>query len=259
MTCKIRLRTTVPSQLSTDSVREVSTRRYFVAFPGSWLVIAICLTALTMTASAGPITLVFSDSISCPVTQECNAVWYGAGRPFLQVGDTDGGSGEIAVLSGPNANYTVSNGLLGFTTAPAYQTWTGQDGPGWDYQDEFGAGGSFSVTGSVFGLAPGSTLIAGYFLDMGCSGYWEPLSIYNNCSSDIGVSYINPAILQGLGLPPNLRFTGTLGGTTTFAGYFGLSSSDEISITSIPTPEPATLVLAGWGLILIALPHLRRH
>ncbi len=256
MMCKISLRTTVPSQLSTDEVREVSTRRYFAAFPGSWLVVAICLTALTMTASADPITLAFSDSIICPITQYCNPVWFGAAQPYLQVGETSGGSGEIAMLSGPNASYPVSNGLLVFTTAPAYETWTIQEDHELDYQDEFGAGGSFSVTGSVFGLAPGSTLISGYFLDMDCAGYSGLINFYDYCGSDIRVSYINAAILQGFGLPPNLRFAGTLDGTTIFDGYNGLSSSDEISITS--TPEPTTLVLAGWGLILIALSHLRR-
>ncbi len=252
MARRISLRTTVPSQLSTGNARQVPSRRYCAAFLSSWLGVALCVTALTRTASADPITLIFSDSIFCPITQVCDPIWFGADQPFLQVGETSGGSGEIAVLSGPNASYAISNGFLGFSTAPAYFTNTWQEGPETDYQDDFGAGGGFSVTGSVFGIPPGSTLISGDFLGMICAGYDGPLNFYDNCGSYIRVSYINAAILQGFGLPTNLSFAGTLDGTTIFDGYNGLSSFDEISITS--TPEPTTLVLAGWGLILIALP-----
>ncbi|HTS70239.1 MAG TPA: hypothetical protein VMO17_14765 [Terriglobia bacterium] len=211
------------------------------------LAVAFCLSALCGTASAGTISLSFSGSADCPAFDFCDDA-FGESGPYY-VGDLASGWGTILQVTGPGGQSPViSAGSLGFTMAPSpdgYSYWGGDE---WGNSGSSGAGGGFIITGSVFGLDPGSTLLSGTFQWGWCSAWFSYHGYGESCYSGIQTDYVNPALLQGLGLQPNLAFVGSLTGLAQYEIDEGGSS--QVDVDLVATPESNTLLLLLIGSLL---------
>jgi hypothetical protein len=126
----------------------------------------------------------------------------------------------------------------------------------------YGPGGYFDIWGSMPGADPGSTLLSGTFSWGRCSDLEGVYVYYQGCDLGIQVDYVNPALLGLIGLPPGLVLPGSLSGATygewTESGWTEGFSWVDVSV-SLPIPEPSTLVLTGWGLMVFGLAYLRRR
>jgi hypothetical protein len=73
--------------------------------------------------------------------------------------------------------------------------------------------------------------------------------------SAIRAGYVNPVLLEGFGLQPNLGFVGSLSGE-----YFDMwdGNGSSVGIDLVPTPEPSAVVLASLFLLVSGLAYLRR-
>ncbi|MGA3167820.1 MAG: hypothetical protein ABSF14_17070 [Terriglobia bacterium] len=218
----------------------------------AYLATAFCLVALFSTASANQITLSFSTSQYCQPYESCGPVFWvdGASSP----GDHSEGWGIILQVTGPHGQSAPISGSLYFSTAPSYDA-QGFGGLPWAAWGDSGAGGGFSIIGSVFGLGPGSTLLSGTFLWASWS-VWDGMSGYTaTFDSAIRAGYVNPVLLEGFGLQPNLGFVGSLSGE-----YFDMwdGNGSSVGIDLVPTPEPSAVVLASLFLLVSGLAYLRR-
>jgi hypothetical protein len=224
----------------------------------AYLATAFCLVALFSTASANPITLSFSGSLDCQRSDpQCGTVF--GFDPAWSPGAVTSGSGTISQVIGPHGESTqVSGGSLLFSTAPSYNAQVYWLSPvSIDAWGDSGSGGSFSISGSLPGLASGM-LLSGTFL----SASWDMYYIAGGdgwLASAVRTSYVNPVLLEDFGIQPNLSFTGHLSG-----GYHDISdgspntSQVTIDLVATPTPEPSGAVLASLFLLVSGLAYLRR-
>jgi hypothetical protein len=220
----------------------------------AYLATAFCLVALFSTASANPITLSFSGSLDCQWPDPtCGIVFII--YPAWSSGEITSGSGTIFEVTGPHGQSAqVSAGSLLFSTAPSYDVqveWLDQASV--DIWGNSGPGGSFSVSGSVPGLGNG-TLLSGTFLSASWFAYFHA-GEFDLYDSAIQIAHVNPALLEGFGLQPDLTFVGELRGS--LDDSYGPWNS-QVSIDLIATPEPSAVVLASLFLLLSGLAYLRR-
>jgi hypothetical protein len=221
----------------------------------TYLATAFCLLALSSTASANTVDLEFGALAACGHAG-CDPVVFGVSTVYFTEG-----WGTILFASGNGQFAPISDGRLGFIGDPSswyeYGEWDGLGaGVGGGYS---GVGGGFAITGSMFGLDPGSLLLLGSFDWFSC-GYWESRTNSDqSCDSAIRGDYVNPALLRGFGLPPILHFVGSLSGYAHDDAYGFQYSWVDVSVSATPVPEPSTLVLTGWGLMVSGLAYLRRR
>jgi hypothetical protein len=222
----------------------------------TYLATVFCLVALYSTASANEITLSFSGSADCQDYEPCDPA-FGVDLSF-PVGDSFDGWGRVLQVIGPHGqSVSISGGSLYFWTEPSYDAQFFQPGPvSWDAWGDSAAGGGFSVGGSVFGSDPG-TLLSGTFL-------WASWDIFHGMGADsawldsaIRVGYVNPALLQGFGLQPNLGFMGSLTGAYFEEDWRG-SGDSRVGINLVATPEPSGMALGSLFLLVSGLAYLRR-
>ncbi len=168
------------------------------------LILAMALCAGTSYAQG----VVFTFNLSCNTNNNPNCP-----TSNLFTATAPGGEASDRVTIATVANgaggtppISIGGGLLSFTSSPATQGACSPDG---NCAASYGTpGGNVSIVGSVFGLPAGSTLLTASFQgaysrnDENRSAYYE---------GSIVVSFINPVILQHLGLSGSLNYgTGTL-------------------------------------------------
>src|ERR1039458_4561970 len=140
----------------------------------------------------------------------------------LEVSDQVGGIASDVVgiatvnsdVPGFTAPVPISGGILTWVSTPATRALcallSGSVLPDYDCSTTYGnPGGSTSVTGAVFGLPSGSTLLKASFQGGATSEYIRPYTQWFEGAIDI--PFINPTILANLGMAglPNIG-TGTL-------------------------------------------------
>jgi hypothetical protein len=141
-------------------------------------------------------------------------------------------------------NFPVNGGTITFQSADAASGSCKGFPPICTY--DFGAGGDFLITGSVFGLPAGSTLIAGTFL-AGGSGVGEPYG--SSFNGNFQVTYLNPTILGMMGLPADF---GSGDGSLPAYDSGGFPWSATVTVTTSATPEPDPASLLASGLLMLA-------
>jgi hypothetical protein len=222
----------------------------------AYLASAFCLIALFSTASANTITLSLSGSQDCSYFEFCDPVFW-VNAPWSS-GDTAEGGGRIFQVTGPHGQFApISGGDLSFSTAPSYDAqvgWVSETGV--DVWGDAGIGGSFNVSGSVFGFGPG-TLLSGTFLSSSWSTYTNGAVGDGGFDSAIQTDYVNPVLLDAFGLQPNLGFVGSLTGWYSDAWYNG-SGSESVGIDLVATPESSAVVLASLFMLVSGLAYLCR-
>ena len=143
--------------------------------------------------------------------------------------------------------FGVSNGYLNFTTGNLISF------NGTNYI--FGAGGAFTLTGSVDGIGPnGPTLISGAFQSQPTMQISQigPSTAYS--FGGTGFDLKDPNMINYFGIPTNTLFVFNLSGNwvdgSLPTGFSG--TPDNVSVQNIDTgvivPEPASLLLLGTGL-----------
>jgi PEP-CTERM motif-containing protein len=160
---------------------------------------------------------------------------------------------------------SLPNGLLSFTTG-AFQGYAGG-------AYNFGSGGSFQLFGNVpdAGISDsgsGALLLSGTF-DNATISKSGSLALFSASGTD---TYENPQLVSYFGIAPGTTFnfssfimaTGDLGAGTQFsvtalnAVWANDDPPGQESATAAATPEPASLVLLGSGLSLVAWAIRRR-
>lgn len=196
------------------------------------LISVLALAALPQPARAGDITFgATCESWACPPGSYVSASFAGAQGfgpiDFADSHDSPIDAGTITF----DSTAATSGGCTGFPPICTYG---------------FGAGGSFQITGSIFGLPAGSTLIAGTFI-AGGRGVGEPYG--SSFNSDFQATYINPTMLEDLGFPAGF----TIGqGSLVAYDSGGFPWSATLTVTPAAAPEPNSALLLTMGLVLAA-------
>ena len=159
------------------------------------LILAAALCASTSHAQ----TVTFTYSLSCDTNKDFNCPF-----SFLYVANGIGGkAGDYVTIATVNSDvpgYTnpvpINGGLLSFTSSPATRVMCDEP-PGGCYAVYDNPGGSASIVGSVFGLPDGATLLTGSFQG-GAGSHFNILGA--EFGGPISISFINPVILDNLGL-----------------------------------------------------------
>ena len=166
------------------------------------MVLAILATALCCSTAYAQ-TIIFTYDANCnPGDPGCPYSLVVA----TQVGQTAGDNITIAsVNSDASSNSSpIRGGVFQFRSSPATQVQCqSAKGDAYDCYAQYGSpGGSAAVTGSVFGLPSGSTLLSASFLGGAYSevGQDELGYVRVNFEGWINVSYLNPVLLANLGM-----------------------------------------------------------
>lgn len=188
--------------------------------------------------------------------------WDGkAGDPLIGTGigitsvtgtGTKANPGTFAVTGG-DLNFSTG-GFLGATTGAAGQIIL-----------DFGAGGSFNITGGVPAakIPAGSPLLTGYFT--GTSTFDALLGVFGTTNGG-GVDFLGGSLSSFFGIAPSpYAFTATLGSIQTplfsvgpFAGIVTSVKITDPPLNNSPVPEPASIVLTS--LVLLGCTTIvRRH
>lgn len=160
---------------------------------------------------------------------------------------------------GPNTGAfdVITQGRLTLTSGPEISADAIGSNP---FTATFGAGGTLTITGGVKGanVPVGTTLLSGTFVDGTFTATnFNTLTSTGSFTGDLAVTTANSALTAALGLS-GFATSGTATETLvkirlyfnqgTFAG---IVASSNVSGSGF-TPEPATLVLLGTGLIAVA-------
>ncbi len=178
-------------------------------------------------------TVTFSYSFSCDTNKDPYCL-----QSNLHVanglGGTAGDSVTIATVNSDVPGYTqpipISKGLLNFISSPATRVMCDPP-PSGCYAIYDNPGGSAAITGSVFGLHDGSSLLTASFQGGAQS---QGALFHTNFGGAISISFINPAILTNLGMAdsPN-QGTGELSDVVYYDYNSGIASH-EVSVTFTP-------------------------
>ena len=160
----------------------------------------------------------------------------------LQIAGAIGGlASDFVPIATVNSNvpgYTnpvpINGGSLTWISSPASWAWIDPNN-----NEDAGSsnpGGTASIVGSVFGLHKNSVLLTGSF-EGGAGGGHSGLPGYPSFKGPIDISFINPAILDNLGMAglPN-HGTGFLSDSFGYGGF-------SVSVTFTPGPQCAS----GFG------------
>lgn len=159
------------------------------------------------------------------------------------LGGITSSTGEVITSVGSTL---ISNGIFTFTTLDASSSFTFPDG----FDNTYAAGGTFELTGQIFGLPAGTILLSGNLgsgqtihEDAGTTAY------YGNDNSRI--TYVNPTLFS------DIR-ANYYGGPVDIVVEQGFSAFPDLSIVqtntviaATPVPESPTLLLLGLGIATI--------
>jgi hypothetical protein len=195
-------------------------------------------------ANAYAIALIFDQT---PYTIAGGTLYYdGIGGSFS--GD-DIGFQTITPFNTPansGVGLTIEGGLLDFETGDLSSSSSSEL--------EFGSGGFFTLTGTV--KNGGSTLFSGNILSGSFSG-GATYNILTNTFSAAGIDTKHPELVNFYGLQdyPGFIFANTeiaASGVFNFDGSFD-GEVLNADITNTAVPEPATMLLLGFGMIGLAV------
>jgi hypothetical protein len=149
-------------------------------------------------------------------------------------------------------SHSVSGGVAGFTTPDPTSVYLGLYPP--VYINLYGKpGGDLTVTGSLFDLPAGSTLMTATFGAAGTSAFVDPTVEVIGFNGSLIAGWVNPALLSDLGIrTQSAGFTGTIGVTRFINAGTGILETDT-AISVVPIPEPGELLLVGSGLVWLAI------
>jgi uncharacterized repeat protein (TIGR03803 family) len=158
------------------------------------LVVLLLNLAALCASTAYAQTIYFNYSYTVQCQYDC---------PPLYLNVDAGGASDSVTIATVNSDvpgYTdpvpINGGLLKFQTLPSLDWLYGQ----YESSGSYIPGGSASITGSVFGLPDGATLLTASF--QSASGYVSYYPEYpgRNAGGKISIIYINPVLLDNLGL-----------------------------------------------------------
>ena len=163
------------------------------------IVLFLILTAALCANPSYAQTVTFSYSFSCDTNQDPHCL-----KSDLRVATGPGGiAGDTVTIATVNSDvpgYTqpvpINKGLLNFTSSPATRVMCDPP-PSGCYAIYDDPGGSAAISGSVFGLPDGTPLLNAWFQGGAQS---QGGLFHTNFSGTISISFINPVLLNNLGL-----------------------------------------------------------
>lgn len=167
------------------------------------------------------------------------------------------------VSDAPKGPFSISGGALSFSTTKATSVATTFSPAYFNYYAT--AGGTLTLTGSIFGLPDGSPLFTATFaaaipppFGATTTAFVDPTVDLIQFGGLLSITWVNPVLLSDLGADDVFgdQSFGSIGVTRFRSADTGsLDTSTAITLFLVPeetTPEPTTFVLLGTGLFAMA-------
>jgi hypothetical protein len=177
---------------------------------------------------------------------------FGAVVHFTGRGDHSLFSGDLQSMHmRPDAQHPLDAGRLNVIDPGPLLSFQGPPPPEANLLFTYGPGGSFTVTGGVFGLPSATVLLRGVFLTGGVLEVRSGRPEFSEFFSFVRLTSVAPGLLAGLGLPASFQ-SGT--GSIYHAAQIDSGALTSLSFELTAIPEPSTALLLALGLLaLVAL------